>query len=222
MSAVDVEAVLRGQRIIPVYTPGSESEAVSVARALLEGGIGAIEVTLRTPVAIDAIAAIGRDVPDMIVGAGTVLEVAQLHQARRAGAMFAVSPGCADELLLEARDAAIAYLPGVATSSEVMKASDAGYRLLKVFPAEAVNALALIAAWSGPFPRARFCPTGGIDVARAAQYLAQPNVACLGGSWLTPKALIERGDWAQIEALARAACALSRSLSSQDAAQRSA
>lgn len=218
MSVVDAEAVLRGQRIIAVYTPGSEAEAVSVARALLQGGIGAIEVTLRTPVAIDAIAAIGREVPDMIVGAGTVLEVAQLHQARRAGAMFAVSPGCADELLLEARDAAIAYLPGVATSSEVMKAFGAGYRLLKVFPAEAVNALALIAAWSGPFPQARFCPTGGIDVARAAHYLAAPNVACLGGSWLTPKALIERGDWTQIEALARAACALSKSLSNPDAA----
>ncbi|MBF6025290.1 bifunctional 4-hydroxy-2-oxoglutarate aldolase/2-dehydro-3-deoxy-phosphogluconate aldolase [Lysobacter niastensis] len=208
MSAVDAEAALRGHRVIPVYTPVSEDEAVAVARALSRGGIGAIEVTLRTPKAIDAIAAIARDVPEMIVGAGTVLEVAQLHDAQRAGAKFAVSPGSLDDLLAAARDSGMPYLPGVATGSEVMKSLQAGFRLLKVFPAEAINARALIAAWQGPFPQVRFCPTGGIDAERARDYLALPNVACLGGSWLTPKGMLERGDWAHIEVLARAAARL--------------
>lgn len=208
MSVVDAQALLRGSRIIPVYTPGSVEEAVAVSRALLRGGIGAIEVTLRTPVAVDAIAAIAAQVPGMKVGAGTVLDAAQLRQVQAAGAAFAVSPGSSAELLAAAREQSIAYLPGVATGSEVMAAMAAGYRLLKLFPAQAINALELLAAWRGPFAQARFCPTGGIDAVRARDYLRQANVACLGGSWLTPADALANGDWARIETLAREAAAL--------------
>jgi 2-dehydro-3-deoxyphosphogluconate aldolase/(4S)-4-hydroxy-2-oxoglutarate aldolase len=209
MSVVDAQALLRGSRIIPVYTPGSVEEAVAVSRALLRGGIGAIEVTLRTPVAVDAIAAIAAQVPGMKVGAGTVLDAAQLRQVQAAGAAFAVSPGSSAELLAAAREQSIAYLPGVATGSEVMAAMAAGYRLLKLFPAQAINALELLAAWRGPFAQARFCPTGGIDAVRARDYLRQANVACLGGSWLTPADALAQGDWGRIETLAREAAALS-------------
>lgn len=208
MSAVDAQALLHGHRIVPVYTPGSVDEALAVGRALKAGGIGAIEVTLRTPVAMDAIAALAREVPGMQVGAGTVLDVEQMQGAKDAGATFAVSPGSSSELLYAAVDLRIAYLPGVATGSEVMAALAAGHRLLKVFPAEPVNALELIAAWRGPFAQARFCPTGGIDAARARDYLRLPNVACLGGSWLTPSDALAAGDWPRIEALARQAAAL--------------
>lgn len=208
MSAVDALALLQGHRIMPVYTPGSVDEAVSTARALSAGGIGAIEVTLRTDVAVDAIAAIARAVPLMKVGAGTVLDAVQMRRVQDAGAAFAVSPGSSPELLRAAVDLGIAYLPGVATSSEVMAALAAGHRLLKVFPAQAINALELIAAWRGPFAQARFCPTGGIDAALARDYLRQPNVACLGGSWLTPADALRTGDWARVEALAREAAAL--------------
>lgn len=208
MSAVDAQALLQGHRIIPVYTPGGVEEAVEVARALLAGGVGAIEVTLRTAVAKDAIAAIARDVPGMKVGAGTVLDLAQLRDVQRAGAAFAVSPGSSAELLHGAVDLAIAYLPGVATGSEVMAALAAGHRLLKLFPAQAINALELLAAWRGPFAHARFCPTGGIDAALARDYLRQPNVACLGGSWLTPADAVRAGDFARIQHLAREAVAL--------------
>ncbi len=209
MSVVDALALLRGSRIIPVYTPGSVDEAVAVAQALLRGGIDAIEVTLRTPVALDAITAVAAQVPGMKVGAGTVLDAAQMRQVQRAGASFAVSPGASPQLLAAAREESIAYLPGVATSSEVMAAMAAGYDLLKIFPAQAINALGLLAAWRGPFAQVRFCPTGGIDAARAPEYLRQPNVACLGGSWLTPADALAQGDWERIETLAREAAALS-------------
>ncbi|MGO4221172.1 bifunctional 4-hydroxy-2-oxoglutarate aldolase/2-dehydro-3-deoxy-phosphogluconate aldolase [Lysobacter sp. TAF61] len=209
MSVVDARALLRGSRIIPVYTPRSVVEAVNVAQALLRGGIDAIEVTLRTPVALDAIAAVAEQVPGMKVGAGTVLDVGQMRQVQRAGASFAVSPGSSAKLLAAARDESMAYLPGVATGSEVMTAVAAGFGLLKVFPAEAINALALLAAWRGPFAGVSFCPTGGIDATRAPEYLRQPNVACLGGSWLTPADALAHGDWNRIETLARGAAALS-------------
>lgn len=208
MSAVDAQALLAGHRIMPVYTPDSVEEALAVGRALLAGGIGAIEVTLRTDAALDAIAALARDVPQLKVGAGTVLDAAQLRQVQQAGASFAVSPGSSAELLAAAVDLRIAYLPGVATGSEVMAALAAGHRLLKVFPVDAINALALLAAWRGPFAQARFCPTGGIDAARAPEYLRQSNVACLGGSWLTPADALRGRDWARVERLAREATAL--------------
>ncbi|MBU8975988.1 MULTISPECIES: bifunctional 4-hydroxy-2-oxoglutarate aldolase/2-dehydro-3-deoxy-phosphogluconate aldolase [unclassified Lysobacter] len=208
MSAVDAQAVLQGHRIVPVYTPASVDEALAVARALKAGGIGAIEVTLRTQVAMDAVAAIARELPGMRVGVGTVLDVEQMRGAKDVGATFIVSPGSSRELLQAAVEMRIAYLPGVATGSEVMAALAAGHRLLKVFPAEPINAFELINAWRGPFAQARFCPTGGIDAARAREYLRLPNVACLGGSWLTPSDALRAGDWARIEGLAREAVAL--------------
>jgi 2-dehydro-3-deoxyphosphogluconate aldolase/(4S)-4-hydroxy-2-oxoglutarate aldolase len=145
----------------------------------------------------------------MKVGAGTVLDAAQMRQVQRAGASFAVSPGSSPQLLAAAREESMAYLPGVATGSEVMAAMAAGFDLLKLFPAQAINALGLLAAWRGPFAQVRFCPTGGIDAARAPEYLRQPNVACLGGSWLTPADALAQGDWERIETLAREAAALS-------------
>lgn len=208
MSAVDAQALLAGHRIIPVYTPGAVDEAVSVARALLAGGVGAIEITLRTDVALDAVAAVAREVRQMKIGAGTVLDVEQMRRVQQAGAAFAVSPGSSRELLEAAVALRMAYLPGVATGSEVMAALATGHRLLKLFPAQAINALELLAAWRGPFAQARFCPTGGIDATLAHEYLRQPNVACLGGSWLTPADAVQGGDWARIERLAREASAL--------------
>ena len=212
MSAVDMRSplsLLGRHRIIPVYTPDSEHDAVEVSRALLRGGIGVIEITLRTPVAMEAIRAVAAEVPGMAVGAGTVLDISQMHQAQQAGAVFAVSPGAPAELLDAAKGTHLVYLPGVATSTEIMAGLAAGYTLFKVFPAEPINALALLSAWQGPFPRARFCPTGGITATRARAYLQRPNVACLGGSWLTPSDAIARGDWEAIESLARAAVRLS-------------
>lgn len=204
---MSVADALRGQRIVPVYTPASVDEAVAVSRALLRGGIGAIEITLRTPVAVAAIEAVAREVEGMAVGAGTVLEPAQLQRVQRAGAVFAVSPGSSPALLSAGRDAGLLYLPGVATGSEVMAAMAAGYGLLKLFPAEPIRALELLSAWRGPFADARFCPTGGIDAQRAAAYLQLPNVQCIGGSWLTPADALKQGDWARVEQLAREAVA---------------
>ncbi|RPE75917.1 bifunctional 4-hydroxy-2-oxoglutarate aldolase/2-dehydro-3-deoxy-phosphogluconate aldolase [Vulcaniibacterium tengchongense] len=212
MSAVDEAPsparALGGQRIVPVYTPRGADEALAVAQALWRGGIGAIEVTLRTPQALEAIAAIAQALPRMAVGAGTVLDAGQMRAARHAGARFAVSPGSLPELLALARELDLPYLPGVATSSELMAGLAAGYRCFKLFPAEPLGALGLLAAWQAPFPQARFCPTGGIGLARAREYLRRPNVLCLGGSWLTPDAALRAGDWAQVEALAREAAAL--------------
>lgn len=196
---------LAGNRIIPVYSPGSAAEAVAVAGALLRGGVSAIEVTLRTNAAITAIAAIAQDVPGMSVGAGTVIDATQLHQVRRAGASFAFSPGSTPSLLDAGRDSDLLYVPGVASGSDVMSALAHGYCLLKLFPAEPINARALLPAWQGPFAFARFCPTGGIRPAQVHDYLRMPNVPCLGGSWLTPADAIARADWQHIESLAREA-----------------
>ncbi len=204
MSAADA---LGDNRIVPVYTPASVDEAVAVSQALLRGGITAIEITLRTPVAVEAIETVARQVEGMAVGAGTVLDPIQLQHVQRAGAVFAVSPGSSPALLAAGRDAGLQYLPGVATGSEVMAAVAAGYGLLKLFPAEAIHALELLSAWRGPFADVRFCPTGGIDAARAAHYLQLPNVRCVGGSWLTPADALKRGDWEQVERLAREAVA---------------
>lgn len=206
MSAAErarLPSVLRGNRIIPIHTPANVEQALGVAGALSRGGIGAIEVTLRTPVALDAISAIAREFPAIAVGAGTILEPGQFDDARRAGARFAVSPGSSPALLAAGREAGLLYLPGVATSSEVMAAMAAGYGLLKLFPAEPLNALALLAAWRGPFADVAFCPTGGIDAAQASRYLRMPNVACIGGSWLTPADALAAGDWSRVERIAR-------------------
>ena len=194
--------------VIPVVIVDDLAHAVPMARALVAGGIRSIEVTLRTPCALDAIRAIVAEVEGAIVGVGTVLDDDQLEAARQAGAKFAVSPGVSPKLLDAADANALPLLPGVATASEAMSLLERGYRHLKLFPAVPVGGAKLLAAWASPLPQIRFCPTGGIALASAPDFLALSNVACVGGSWLTPKDKLAAGDWAGIEQLARAAAAL--------------
>lgn len=210
MSAADprVRAVLKLAPVIPVYTPGSVEEAVQVAQALFRGGLPVIEVTLRTPQAMDAIRAMRAAVPDAVVGAGTVLTPAQMQAAREAGARFAVSPGATPALYAAARDADLPYLPGVATGSELILGLEHGLDTFKFFPAVQAGGAALLSAWHGPFADVRFCPTGGISVQTAPQFLHLPNVLCVGGSWLTTPALLQTRDWDAIERLAREAAVL--------------
>jgi 2-dehydro-3-deoxyphosphogluconate aldolase/(4S)-4-hydroxy-2-oxoglutarate aldolase len=191
--------------VIPVVVVSEPDSAVPVARALLAGGIGVIEITLRTPGALDAIAAIAAEVPGMVVGAGTVTTPALVGQAADAGAQFLVSPGTTDRLLDAMDDAGIPALPGVATVSEVMRLLDRGQRAMKLFPAEACGGRAFLSAIAGPCPAARFCPTGGITPATAPRYRELGNVGCVGGTWLTPPDAIAARDWRRIEELAAAA-----------------
>jgi 2-dehydro-3-deoxyphosphogluconate aldolase/(4S)-4-hydroxy-2-oxoglutarate aldolase len=191
--------------VIPVVVIDDPDGAVPVARALLAGGIGVIEVTLRTPGALAAIRAIAGTVPDMVVGAGTVTTPALVRQAAAAGAQFLVSPGTTGRLLAAMDLAAIPSLPGVATVSEVMRLLDRGQREMKLFPAEACGGRAFLSAIAGPCPAARFCPTGGITPATAPHYRELSNVGCVGGSWLTPSDVIAARDWRRIEELAAAA-----------------
>lgn len=200
--------MLRLAPVIPVYTPRSVAEAVAVAQALLVGGLPVIEVTLRTPVALEAIAAMTRAVPDAVVGAGTVLTAAQMREVQAAGGRFAVSPGATDALYAAAADTGLPLLPGVATASEIMRGIEHGLDTFKFFPAAAAGGTALLASWHGPFADVRFCPTGGISEATARDYLTQPNVLCVGGSWLTPRHLLDAGDLDAISAIAARAAVL--------------
>ena len=210
MSGADprVRAVLKLAPVIPVFTPDDVDDAVQVAQALFRGGLPVIEVTLRTPRALDAIKAMVEAVPDAVVGAGTVLTPAQMNAAKAAGARFAVSPGATPTLYAAARDADLPYLPGVATGSELILGLEAGLDTFKFFPAVQSGGAPLLSAWHGPFADVRFCPTGGISVQTAPQFLHLPNVLCVGGSWLTTRALMQARDWAGIEALARESAAL--------------
>jgi 2-dehydro-3-deoxyphosphogluconate aldolase/(4S)-4-hydroxy-2-oxoglutarate aldolase len=203
-----MEAVMRLAPVIPVVVIDELAHAVPMARALVAGGISAIEVTLRTRAALAAIRAIAAEVEGAVVGVGTVLTAHDLDAARRAGARFAVSPGVSPRLLDAADDSELPLLPGAATASEVMGLLERGYRHLKLFPAGPVGGAKLLAAWAGPLPQVRFCPTGGIGLSSALDYLALPNVLCVGGSWLTPGTLMQGGDWAGIGQLAREAAAL--------------
>jgi 2-dehydro-3-deoxyphosphogluconate aldolase / (4S)-4-hydroxy-2-oxoglutarate aldolase len=203
-----MQELLERSPVLPVVTIEEAAIAPLLARALVRGGIRIMEVTLRTPAALAAIEAIAREVPEMALGAGTVLSSADLHAAAEAGASFAVSPGATPVLLAAAAASPMPYLPAVATASELMLAMQAGYRSFKLFPASAAGGPALLAALAGPFPQARFCPTGGISPENAGSYLALPNVSCVGGSWLTPPALIARRDWDRLETLAAQASAL--------------
>ncbi|MBO4122911.1 bifunctional 4-hydroxy-2-oxoglutarate aldolase/2-dehydro-3-deoxy-phosphogluconate aldolase [Cupriavidus gilardii] len=202
---------LAGVPVIPVLEFQSVDEALRVSEALVAGGLPVLEITLRTPVAIEAMRAVSAALPQAVVGAGTVLDVAQLHAVRDAGAQFAVSPGLTPRLAEGARDGGISLLPGVATASEAMAALEAGFTFLKFFPAEAAGGMPMLKSLNGPLPRLRFCPTGGIDAARAPAYLALPNVVCVGGSWVVPKDAVASGDWARIRSLAQEAAALRRS-----------
>jgi 2-dehydro-3-deoxyphosphogluconate aldolase/(4S)-4-hydroxy-2-oxoglutarate aldolase len=202
------ESILDLVPVLPVVVIDSLEHAVPVARALVAGGLPAIELTLRTPVALDAIKAIATEVPEIRVGAGTIVTTAQAQQAADAGASFLVSPGATPSLLAAMRDTGLPFLPGTATVSEVLATLEAGCTELKFFPAEASGGAAFLQSVASPVPAARFCPTGGITAASAPSYLALPNVGCVGGSWITPAAALAAGDWARVTALAAEAAAL--------------
>jgi len=206
--ALDPLALASHGPVIPVVVIEQAAHAVPMARALLAGGVRVIEVTLRTPAAIAAIAAIAQSIPDVIVGAGTVRSDADARAALAAGARFAVTPGISPRVAAACREIGLALLPGVATASEVMLAADHGFRLLKFFPASAAGGLGVLKAWASVFADVSFCPTGGITAASAPDYLALANVKVVGGSWLTPPDALASADWPRIERLAREAASL--------------
>lgn len=205
---MDALSLLQQSPVMPVIVINELDTAVDLARALVAGGIRSLEVTLRSDAALEAIRMIGAEVPDAIVGVGTVRNAAQLEAALKAGARFAISPGLTPDLAAAARGLPVPFLPGVATPAEAMWAADYGFTVQKLFPAEAVGGRALLKALAGPLPDLKYCPTGGIGPANAADYLALPNVLCVGGSWLTPQAAVAARDWAAITELARAASVL--------------
>ena len=202
------ESLLRAAGILPVVTGHTLDEARKVSEALLKGGLPAIELTLRTPVAMDALAMLKKELPDIVIGAGTVLSERDLQAAIDAGARYALSPGGTPKLMEAARGAAIPFIPGVATSSEIMRGLELGYTHFKFFPAEQLGGVAWLKAQAGPLPQARFCPTGGVSLEKAPAYLALDNVLCVGGSWLAPADKINARDWSGIEAAARSAAGL--------------
>lgn len=195
--------------VVPVLTIEDAAQAVPLARALLEGGIGVVEVTLRTAAALDAIAAMA-GVPGMVVGAGTVLTPSQYEAVAAAGARFVVSPGSSEAVLDAAARSGVPFLPGAATPSEVLALLEQGYRLQKFFPAEPAGGIPMLKALAAPIPDVRFCPTGGVGIGNARDYLALPNVVCVGGSWLTPAPALAAGDWRSVTALAAEAATLKR------------
>jgi 2-dehydro-3-deoxyphosphogluconate aldolase / (4S)-4-hydroxy-2-oxoglutarate aldolase len=194
--------VMQDAPVIPVIVLHDVAHAVPLARALVAGGIRMLEVTLRTPVALQCIERIAQEVPGAVVGAGTVRNAADAQAAAKAGAQFAVSPGYSSAVGRACRDAGLPLLPGVATGSEIMMASEDGYTQLKFFPAMQAGGPVMLKAWSGPFFDVQFCPTGGVSTQNAHEFLTLPNVVCVGGSWLTPGDAVEKGDWARITQLA--------------------
>ena len=205
MDALDL---MRVGPVIPVIVIDDLAHAVPLARALVAGGVRVLEVTLRTEVALDAIEAITREVDDAIVGVGTISRPEHFRQAIAAGARFGVSPGLTDELIDAVQASRLPLLPGVMTPSDVIAARAAGFFALKLFPAQQAGGIGMLKALSGPFPDVTFCPTGGVTAASAPDYLALPNVGCVGGSWLTPQAAVKAGEWGKITALAREASRL--------------
>ncbi|MFJ8080834.1 bifunctional 4-hydroxy-2-oxoglutarate aldolase/2-dehydro-3-deoxy-phosphogluconate aldolase [Streptomyces sp. NPDC096205] len=203
-------SVLELSPVVPVVVVEDAADAVPLARALVAGGLPAIEVTLRTAGALDAIRAIADGVPGAVVGAGTVITPAQVAEAVGAGARFLVSPGWTDVLLEAMRASGVPFLPGVSTTSEVVALLERGVQEMKFFPAQAAGGTAYLRSLAGPLPQARFCPTGGIGPALAPEYLALPNVGCVGGSWMLPAEAVAARDWARIERLAREAAGLLR------------
>lgn len=200
--------VMQDAPVIPVIVLHDVAHAVPMARALVAGGVRMLEVTLRTPQALACMEAIARDVPEAVVGAGTVRTPADAQAAALAGAQFAVSPGYTHAVGQACRHVGLALLPGVATGSEIMMALDDGFTELKFFPALQAGGGAMLKAWSGPFFDVQFCPTGGVTPQNAPELLALPNVVCVGGSWLVPADALAQGDWARITQLARAARSL--------------
>lgn len=201
------EQILKTGPVVPVIVVNKLEHAVPMAQALVAGGVKVLEVTLRTPVAMDALRAIIKNVPDAIVGAGTVLNTQQLQEVTQAGAQFVISPGITEPLLKAAVEGPIPLIPGISTVSELMTCMDYGLREFKFFPAEANGGVKALQAIGGPFPQVRFCPTGGISPANYRDYLALKSVLCIGGSWLVPNDALEAGDWQRITQLARDAVA---------------
>ncbi len=202
-----MDAIFRGVRVVPVLTIEREADAVPLARALARGGLKLLEVTLRTPAAPKAIAAIAREVPEVVVGAGTVLRDADVARAKAAGARFLVSPGLTQELAAAGLASELPYLPGVVTPSEVILARDLGFSLLKFYPAAGAGGVATLRNYALVFAGTAFCPTGGVSAENAGDYLALPNVPMVGGSWMMPAAALAAGDWDAIAAEARRAAA---------------
>ena len=203
-----VDAVFAKAPVLPVIVIDRIEQAVPLARALVAGGLPVLEVTLRTAVALEAMRAIAAEVPEAVLGAGTVITPSDLDAAAGAGCTFAISPGATPELYRAADASPIAWLPAVATASEVMQGLAHGHQRFKFFPAVSSGGVAALKGFGGPFPQARFCPTGGIDGGNARDFLALPNVGTAGGSWMLPKDAVAGGDWARIERLAREAAHL--------------
>ncbi len=208
LTTLTARQIMMDAAVIPVIVLHDVRHAVPLARALVAGGIRMLEVTLRTPAALACMEAIAGEVEGVVLGAGTVCNAEQAKAAYKAGARFAVSPGLTQNLAAACADLALPLLPGVATGSEIMAAADMGFQALKFFPAVQAGGAAMLKAWGGPFTETVFCPTGGITPDNAKEFLSLPNVVCVGGSWLTPQSLIDRGDWASITELAQAATRL--------------
>ena len=208
MNPLSLQEIMRVGPVIPVIVINELAHAVPLAKALVAGGVRVLEVTLRTPAALAAIRAIAGEVPDAIVGVGTLTRPEEFAEARAAGACFGVSPGLTSALIEAAWESGLPLLPGVMTPSDVITARLAGFRELKLFPARQAGGIGMLQALAGPFPDVTFCPTGGIAAETAPEFLALPNVACVGGSWLTPKAALVAGDWGRITRLAQEASAL--------------
>lgn len=207
---MDIAAIAGRAPVIPVLTIDTPETAVPLAKALVRGGLPVLEITLRTGAALAALELIAQEVPDALVGAGTVLNAGQLEQVQRAGARFGVSPGCTPDLAKAVRASGFPFLPGVQTISEAMDLADQGFGLLKFFPADVAGGIGWLKAAAAPLAGLRFCPTGGVGADTAPAYLALPNVACVGGSWVAPRDAVSARDWARIERLAAAASAFKR------------
>lgn len=205
-----VDAVFDLAPVIPVLAIDRIEDALPLCRALVDNGLPVLEITLRTACALDAIALVARELPQACVGAGTVLSATDLANVADAGARFAISPGATDALFDAAKASRTPLIPGIATASELMRGMEHGWRRFKFFPAESSGGIGALKGFGGPMPMARFCPTGGIDAAKATAYLALPNVACVGGSWMVPADAVKAGDWARIGALAAEAASLKR------------
>jgi 2-dehydro-3-deoxyphosphogluconate aldolase/(4S)-4-hydroxy-2-oxoglutarate aldolase len=207
---VDIAAIAALAPVVPVLTIERVADAVPLARALVKGGLPVLEITLRTEAALAALAAIAAEVPEAVVGAGTVLQARQFDDVTRAGARFAVSPGCTPALVTAARATGLPFLPGIQTVSEAMVLAEQGFGLMKFFPADVAGGLAWLKAVAAPLAGLRFCPTGGVGADTAQTYLSLANVACVGGSWVAPRDAVAAGDWTRIERLAAAAAKLKR------------
>jgi 2-dehydro-3-deoxyphosphogluconate aldolase / (4S)-4-hydroxy-2-oxoglutarate aldolase len=207
---VDISAIAALAPVVPVLTIERTADAVPLARALVKGGLPVLEITLRTEAALAALAAIAAEVPDAVVGAGTVLQPRQFDDVTRAGARFAVSPGSTPALVTAARAAGLPFLPGIQTVSEAMVLAEQGFGLMKFFPADVAGGLTWLKAVAAPLAGLRFCPTGGVGADTAQTYLSLANVACVGGSWVAPRDAVAAGDWVRIERLAAAAAKLKR------------